>query len=309
MTEFDLIGLQPHHPLGFLAACGLLRGLAACHGVNQVKLGWRYGEDGNTHAFIASSLHLDMETITKTLNCRAEQQRESAALTWSKKIDNRGKYREAVQAIIGQGGERDSLDMFVAQASDLVTAQKTGKLVSLVSTDFVMTSGKQSFLKSLCDMAKNFEEEAIKETLCGPWAYQDDAHSLGWDPQVQRLHALRGMAPEKNRKNRSVRAAVFLASQALPLFPCFAVGTELRTTGFYRDDEEDWFAWPVWGAPISLDTLRSLLSQPVDTHLRDRGIERTYRCRRTRTGGAEGNYQTFSFSEECPLGATQNDKL
>src|SRR2546422_48910 len=81
----------------------------------------------------------------------------------------------------------------------------------------------------------------------------DDEHSLGWDPNSQRLHALRNRAPTNDDQNRSVAPAVFLATQALPLFPCFASGEDLHTTGFYRDNGEDWFSWPIWHNPISLE--------------------------------------------------------
>jgi hypothetical protein len=79
----------------------------------------------------------------------------------------------------------------------------------------------------------------VKEALFGPWKYVHDEHSLGWDPQGQRLHALRNKAPTNDAKRRSVCAAVFLATEALPLFPSFAVRNRLQTTGFHRDSGGD----------------------------------------------------------------------
>jgi hypothetical protein len=172
-----------------------------------------------------------------------------------------------------------------------------------------MTSGNQRFLQSIRVLAGAAEtakgkpnpltRDAVEEALFGPWRYQDPHHSLGWDPNAQRLHALRGKLPEKDKEKRSVRAAVFLASQALPLFPCFSVRRKLRTTGFRQFDGDDWLVWPVWGTPISVETLRSLLAQPFDSDLRERGVEIVYRCQRSHTGGSEGNYQVFSHPEEC----------
>ena len=123
-------------------------------------------------------------------------------------------------------------------------------------------------------------------------------HSLGWDPQTQRLHALRGKIPEHDKENRSVRAAVFLASLALPMFPCFAVAGGLQTTGFHREDNDDWFSWPIWREPISLATLRSLLSHPFNGDLEQRGVDVVCRCRVAHTGGSQGNYQVFGHPEE-----------
>jgi hypothetical protein len=246
--------------------------------------------------------------VTKVLVCRSKQQRESAALRWSTKIDDRTKYRETARNAIRALAERrprDDVDMLAAFASDLVDDGG-----ALRSTAFDLTSGNQRILQSIRVLAGEPEtakgkpdlltRDAIEEALIGPWKYRDAHHSLGWDPNAQRLHALRGKLPEKDKENRSVRAAVFLASQALPLFPCFAVRRRLRTTGFHEFDDDDWFAWPVWSDPISLDTLRSLLAHPFSADLRERGVDIVYRCRRSHTGGSEGNYQVFGHPEERP---------
>jgi hypothetical protein len=179
-------------------------------------------------------------------------------------------------------------------------------------THFAMTSGQQDLISGARKVAEKLakrsrnnqiQEEVrqkIQETLFGPWSYQDDEHSLGWDPNSQRLHALRNKAPKDDDKNRSVAGAVFLATQALPLFPCFAVDRRLCTTGFHREDGEDWFSWPIWRDPVSLDTLRSLLAYPFTADLQHRGVELVYRCRRDRTGGAKGDYRVFSHAQQRP---------
>ncbi len=195
------------------------------------------------------------------------------------------------------------MDMLAALASDIV--DDGGKLRP---TAFDLTSGNQRILQSIRILSGEPEtgkgkpnpltRDAVEEALIGPWKYRDANHSLGWDPNSQRLHALRGKLPEKDKENRSVRGAVFLASQALPLFPCFSVRGRLRTTGFHEFDGDEWFAWPVWRDPISLHTLRSLLAQPFSSDLREHGVDVVYRCRRSHTGGSEGNYQVFGHPEE-----------
>lgn len=309
MSTLELTGLQAHHPLGFLAACGLLRCLSDWKEFGETKLRWHRNEDRHTFAAIEAEGPIDIEAVTEVLLCRSKEQRESLALTWSTKIDDRENYRNTARTAVEQfcdGASRDAVDMLAALTSDLVR-EKQGKLRS---TGFDLTSGNQQLLKSFRVLAGEPEtpkgkpsppsQAAVHEALIGPWMYQDDHHSLGWDPQAQRLHALRGKLPEKDKENRSVRVAVFLASQALPLLPCFAVGGRLRTTGFHRHDESDWFAWPIWRNPISLATLRSLVAHPFGTDLRERGVEIVYRCRREHTGGSEGNYQVFSHPEERP---------
>jgi hypothetical protein len=308
MTTLELTGLKAHHPLGFLAACGLLRCCDQWKDSGAVTLAWTApaGKDSFI-AFLQSESKLDVSALARMLFCQCKKQRQSPALSWSTKIDDREKFRAAAQGVIDQPHSRethDVLNMFAALASDLVTTDKG----SLRPTMLDLTSGNQHLLKNIRVLAgdpsaKNgklnpFTEEAVREALLGPWLYRDAEHSLGWDPQTQRLHALRQKLPEQDKAKRSVRAAVFLASQALPLFPCFAVNGRLRTTGFNRDSGEDWFAWPVWRDPISLDTVRSLLAHPFNKDLRRRGVEIVYRCRRVRTGGSEGNYQIFSHSEQ-----------
>lgn len=309
MSTLHLPGLLAHQPLGFLAACGLLRSLTEWSDFGWTRLSWNKVAGGEDRiAVIDSERVLDIDGVTQVLLCRSKQQRESAALRWSAKIDDRTKYREAAwNAIQGlaERRPRDDADMLAALASDLV--HDGGKLRS---TAFDLTSGNQRILQSIRVLAGEPEtakgkpnpltRDAIEEALLGPWRYQDGHHSLGWDPNGQRLHALRGKLPEKDKERRSVRAAVFLASQALPLFPSFAVGRRLRTTGFHRHQDDEWFAWPVWSEPISLDTLRSLLAQPFSRDLRMRGVDVVYRCRVSRTGGSEGNYQVFGHPEQRP---------
>ncbi len=227
-----------------------------------------------------------------------------------------GNFRESgLQALRENGCEpaERALAILPSFGSDLVFRQKgTGKKKKTViqTTLFAMTSGQQDLVPGMRKVAKRLAkrskngkvptsvEEMVKEAFFGPWQYRDDEHPLGWDPQVQRLHALRNKAPTNDAKKRSVRGAVFLATQALPLFPCFAINNRLRTTGFHRDkNADDWFAWPIWTEPISLDTLRTLLAHPYDDQ-RERGVQTVYRCRRAPTGGAEGDYRIFSNSEE-----------
>ena len=141
----------------------------------------------------------------------------------------------------------------------------------------------------------------IEEALFGPWIYKDKEHSLGFDPRGQRFHALMNVAPTNESNKGSVSAATFLAIQALPLFPCFVGNGRLLTTGFYRDDNrEDWFSWPIWRTPITLDTLRSLLAHPFTVDLKARGVEVVYHCRRASTGGDKGDYRVFSHASERP---------
>jgi len=293
MTSLDLTGLKAHHPLGFLAACGTLSSAALIMADESPLLQWRRKASGWVASIAAS--RLNRANLVDSLMEHANSIAALGAWSWSTKIDDRRSFRRQARTAL-QKRDRHALGVLSAEASDIIHRSD-----ALESTLFDLTSGNQRFLGSICDIARNLSVDALSEALWGPWTYSDDAHSLGWDPQSQRLHALRHKLPEKDKANRSVRAAIFLASQGLSLFPCFAVDGKLSTTGFHREDGEDWFVWPIWEEPITLDGLRSLLAHALNNDLKQRGVAVVYRCRRVRTGGSEGNYQVFSNAEEYPL--------
>jgi hypothetical protein len=310
VTALDLTGLKAHHPLGFLAACGTL---VCCERNDSVaQLAWT--QICNDTSWIAQLvLDSDEANLIHLLVTRARCVTIARALSWAdgkKKTDRKIQKQtpERFRKYAKQTHLRSDLDDFSALSSDLAVTDKG----TLQPTLLDMTSASQGFLDEIKDLAQTLEtttskpskiptpDDAFREALFGPWQYRDGQHSLGWDPDAQRLHAVRGMAPTNDTERRSVRAAVFLASQALPLFPCFSVGGRLHTVGFHRDGDDDWFSWPIWREPITLDTLRSLLAHPFSSDLRERGVEVVYRCRRAHTGGSEGNYQIFSHAEERP---------
>jgi hypothetical protein len=310
LYPIELPGLRGHHPLGFLAACGLVRLAAECY---PTRLGWKTKTAGGWIAFLQIG-----EAEADGLRDRLTNIVAEAAEKFIKNLERVRITEAEVPASDFRKWSESTLatDLLPSIGSEILQRRKEsgknkGKFV-IRMTHFAMTSGQQDLISGARKIAEKLAKRSrnnqiqedvrqkIQEALFGPWSYQDDEHSLGWDPNSQRLHALRNKAPKDDDKNRSVSGAVFLATQALPLFPCFAVGRNLYTTGFHRDDGEDWFSWPIWRDPISLDVLRSLLVQPFTADLQRRGVELVYRCRRVRTGGAEGNYQVFSHAQQRP---------
>lgn len=317
MSPVVFSALHGHHPLGFLAACGALR--VATDKVAPCKLAWCLSESIWTASLHCDALSHD-ELTARLLKAVADEAKSYLACLDEYQITEAeaplDEFRKSGLRVLSENGHEHAemaLAILPSIGSDLAFRQKgTGRKKKTViqTTLFAMTSGQQDLAAGMRKAAKRLAKrlnngdipdeimEMINEALFGPWRYRDDEHSLGWDPQVQRLHVLRNKAPTNDAKKRSVCGAVFLATQALPLFPCFAINNRLRTTGFHRDkNAEDWFSWPIWHEPISLRTLRTLLAHPHDD-LRDRGVQTVYRCRRAPTGGAEGDYRIFSNSEE-----------
>lgn len=305
MSTVELPGLQGHHPLGFLAACGVLR---CCELTRKLepKLSWTHRNDGlGWVAVLHFSDNVGLNTVIAALIRRARCQKTASWLCWSAKVDNRDKFRRTAEQVVANGGGqagRESLDFLSSLASDIALNSKG----ELSSTFLDLTSGNQRLLTSIRDIATElsklpkrrndavFPTDSFRETLCGPWLYRDEQHSLGWDPQTQRLHALRNMLPSDDKTNRSVKGAVFLASQALPLFQSFAVNGKIRTTCFRSENGSDYFVWPIWADPISTNAVRSLLAQRIRKEMRKAGVAVAYKSCRVPTGGAKGDYQIFS---------------
>jgi hypothetical protein len=188
---------------------------------------------------------------------------------------------------------------------------------NLKPTAFHMTSGQQRFLKQARELSASLEplksarkrkakirlpSESFREALFGPWRYEDKFHAFGWDPDAERLHALQAKSPT-SEKPTSVRAAVWLAVEALPLFPCAIADGVLRTRGFSRREGRTEFSWPLWKHPLPLDAVRSMLAleevtlaKPKLKDLRARGIFSIFRARRA---SLQKGYSIFRAAEPC----------
>jgi hypothetical protein len=164
-----------------------------------------------------------------------------------------------------------------------------------------MSGGPQKFLASVRELAGSLSEDkpgkkaksaavSYREALFGRWRYKDDQHSLGWDPSTIKLGAFTSDAPT-SMKNTGVRAAVWLAFESLPLFPCFAgPHGKLQVRAFRHDRRDFTLCWPVWRPAISIETLKSLLGWEglvrdtiPATELAARGVTAVYRSERFKT--------------------------
>jgi hypothetical protein len=313
-----LTGLAGNHPLGALAAFGLLRCCAEMDGFRDARLGWR--QDPDWFAVLQAAGSAGEQTLVDALVARQQARAEEAELTWARTVKTgSAAYLDAARRAVGEarGGRRAFADFLAAFACEL-GADEDGQLTP---TAFYMTSGRQEFLKEARTLAARLAkgikigrrnkspQEMAREALFGPWKYEDPQHSLGLDPATERLHALRARSPTKDT-NEGVTAAVWLAFEALPLFPCFLSRGALATTGFHthgrtRRDRTTWLTWPVWESPVSLDTLRSLLSlpelaveEPPLRQLRARGVCAVFRSERYKVK-TQGAYYILRPASPC----------
>jgi hypothetical protein len=295
MSRIDLTGLRADLPIGAMAAFGCLCICQREPRFRGSKLAWEQGA-GADHAVLWTPGESDRQGLVTALVEDVGKVRERGELTWSEQIKTATpeEFREHAGAAVSRatGAHRGAADWFAAFGSELALG-RDGKIES---TPFDMSVARQKFLADAKRLATSLAEKqpgknvrgpeaAYSEALFGPWRYEDDQHSLGWDPSTMKLGAFTYKAPT-SMANSGVRAAVWLAFESLPLFPCSYSGG-LQVAGLRRKGREFVLSWPVWRRPISLDTLRSLLGLPAmatdpvgGAELSARGVTAVYRSAR-----------------------------
>jgi hypothetical protein len=282
MTYNDIIlpGLIGRNPLGAMAAFGLLRVCSELSELEDARLHWTWEQDWR--AVLRTPEDIGREELIGQLALR-QKDRSFSVFNWSDDIKmGLEKYREQIlpHVINATLRNRLSADYFAAYGSEIVPDQSKG---NVKPTAWHMTAGRQKFLKLIGkDLGKSMSKktaDAYNEALFGPWKCEDNINSLGWDPSAKRLHALRHLAPT-NDVFHCVRAAVWLAVEALPLYPTAAVSGRLQTTGFTATKPMK-FVWPIWKPPISLDMLKTLImTSDSRASLLKRGVTAIYRSER-----------------------------
>jgi hypothetical protein len=312
MSEILLSGLAGSHPLGALAAFGLLRCCDDMEAVGRARLSWR--KEGDWVAVLQTEGPLSDEDLISALANRQPGRCGRPELHWTDNLKTEpDTFTKAARAAVQQATpeRRDYADFLAAFACEVATTDNG----ALEPTAFYMTSGRQEFLKEARTLAgrlgsgitlnrrRKSTEEMFREALFGPWRYEDPQHSLGWDPATERLHALRGRSPTKE-SSQGVTAAVWLAFEALPLFPCFLSRGRLLTRCFSRAGGGLVFSWPLWTEPAGLPTVRSLLAleeltqeKPPLRELHERGVAAVFRCERYKVK-TQGSY--FILRPVCP---------
>lgn len=256
MSRIELTGLRAELPIGVMAALGCLRVCERTPGWRGPKLAWKQTGQGY-RATLLTEEEKDREALVEALIEDVKGAASRPELGWSEQIKTSTRESFVEHAV-------EALDWFAAFGSDL-ELDAEGRIEP---TPFDMSVARQKFLADARKLAMGLAEvrglssgktaESYREALFGPWQYKDDQHSLGWDPSTMKLGAFTYKAPTA-MANTGVRAAVWLAFESLPLFPCF-YNHGLQTLGFRRQGRrEAAFCWPVWEAPISLAAVRVLL--------------------------------------------------
>lgn len=279
MSTLLLPGLKGTEPIGFLAAVGLLRVLASRGTFGEVTLGW---DDDSSYSAVLHAekecdevrlvddllQHLSRRGSLPIFGGRGPDGIAIGGTEWKDIKVDPPLFREWLIATRPEShrGQREAADFLSAFGSELITARSSG---DLKPSAFHMTAGKQLFLvvcrnlaNSLGPSAKGgrgFKEGpvALREALFGEWEYTDEFSALGFDPNSEAVYALVASAPG-DEKPVSTRAAVWLAIEALPLFPVAPSKGRLHTRGF--DLRATGFRWPIWNGLLTTDAVRTALA-------------------------------------------------
>lgn len=247
--QLELTALHGHTPIGFMAALGLLRMLPA-----DTLLSW------NPSTQVASLHGLQREAMLAHLLHHMTGRSASAELHLADDVRKFGvdTFRSAYE----QADEPLASWMRAWWRED-------GKAGNTTPTDLCLTGGPQRMIKMARELAHALDPERktgadkfvrakFEEALFGPWRYEDDYASWGWDPATFRPGALTAAAPT-GMKMAGVAAAYWLAWESQPLFPC--IHGE-GTLGF-QNRPRAW-TWATWAEPLDLCAVRALLRQPQE---------------------------------------------
>ncbi len=305
MNTLPLPGLKGSEPIGFLAAVGLLRVLTARRSFGAVKLGWSddsawtavlYTEKPCDETLLIEDfvVHMENRSSAPEFNGRGicpdlvgNQTRcwLSPSLLNDVKIALES-YRQLLDVTRSgaRWDQREPVNFYSALGSELIPL---GNKDEVKPSALHMTSGNQAFLESARELAQSLDpgalphpkaavppREAFREALFAQsndgqtgWRAADKFSALGFDPTREAIYALTATAPGPAGP-RSTRAAVWLAIEALPLFPVLPVKGRLHTRAFdlrattALEPRATVFRWPIWDGTLSTDAIRTALGVP-----------------------------------------------
>lgn len=266
MNGTRLAGLEGTNPLGFLAALGVQVAFAGED--EQPHLWW--SDDITPRAVVNEEFTVEW-IVDQALRVVARW--EKSAAVNPRRLDG---------SVMPKGDElkvalsdiRDYLhwnpvdqvdhdDTSGALTSALVAEGSLDKQGAAKPSDLYFTAGQQRFLDTTRKILRGVTHQDMASGLAGPWNYESDLPSLGWDIVDDRVYALRANnpSPEKKLTNPGPEA---LAVLGLSLHPVFAGRERTLTQGCSGTWKAGHYSWPLWRRPASLHAVRSLLAHAYD---------------------------------------------
>lgn len=297
-TVVALPGLDGANPLAFLAAIGLLRALSEFRtGYRLPRLAW----ESNGSRTIAQLYLNSPDPIEDLLPRIVEQAREATGhlqFQFAQDLSvSHSLFRKFCldAASLATALDHSVADYAVAFGSELSLDE--AEVITDTSFRTMAGAGHQHFIGFMTNILGKTEVPHLSKALFSPWIYDDPVESLTmrWDPIDDVRYAVRWRNPSGDpvRKRRgSMLGANCLAIMALPLFPTVCSPNGIMTTGFRgRRASNTFFTWPIWSRPLTIDSIRSLLSLanlqldcPRSSVFEAVGIEEVFRAQRLTIG-------------------------
>jgi hypothetical protein len=301
VNELILKGIDGANPLGFLAAVGTVVLYTKCDPTASL----RWSIDQGSWRPIVRISDCDEDEFVCRLSSALSNSSSEPFDHQAKLPFLAAKFAEIVKesAKASTREDRRTADLMAAFGNEVCTDKEVFKdtLFRMVRSGDAAGQGMPYYANSI---RKQTDSECIRRTLFTFWDYMDHSYSLRWDPMEDQRYALRWHDPSKNKDTYSpgvMNGANALSLEALSLFPTAPVGYDLATTGFFEDPTKRiFFTWPIWDVPVSLGTIRSLISlrilhteKPPRDKLSAMGIAEIYRCERI---APNKYYKNFSIS-------------
>lgn len=303
-----LSALRGRNPLGLFAALGALDIATRSLPDRRVTLRWTDGLEPTAVLRGPDSLAHLVEL------CDADRERwaSSPILTWGpggKPFDDLkpqpDQLREWTDIIADEAErtrQRADVDLFGALVAEGASAQKGDSK----PTAFHFTAGQQRFLAMVRDLCAGVDAERLTEALAGPWRYDSPLPVLGWDARGERIYALRGADPAKEKK-LGVPGADWLAFLGLRFFPVAARSGRLLTTGCEGRWKNERFTWPLWYVNLTSMVAASVVADGSLANLdvaerRQLGVSELFRAPIRRSD--QGGYGSFGAPEPLRAATT-----
>lgn len=297
--DLVLSGLDGSNPLAFLAALGAFRTFIRI--ASDVPVTMRWHADGTWNPVIAGYPESEPGAVSDQLHAAlagAEQRTEFGIgddLTLAPDV-----FRGFAASASAESSpaDRRAADFASAYGCDATISATSDKpLIQDTALRTMAGAGHQHFLGFMRNIIQATTAAHLRKALFEPWSYDDSVQNqtLRWDPLDDVRYALRWRDPSGDpvrRKRGNMLGANRLAIEGLALLPTIPTRSGLGTTGFRgRRSSDTFWTWPIWTAPASVDSVRSLLAlkalqaeSPDREELGLRGIPEVFRSQRITIG-------------------------
>ena len=247
LHALPLTGLDGSNPLAFLAALGTLR--LADRAFTGTRLSWEMR--GTWTAVLHLPEKCSEADLTGTLIENAGTDRKCMSFADDLKIPAEQFRVFQIEASGIASQDREFADALCAYADPLVTIQGGPNAGKTKPTDFYFIAGQQKLLEIARNIAGRTTANHLSMCLFSQWSYADPVGKLSvrWDPQDDSRYATRWRNPSGDparKRGGSMLGANRLGMEGLLLFPCYARGERIATTGFLSLDRRPFFTWPIW---------------------------------------------------------------